>query len=372
MGHGDRDGSRTPPGDPKKQKLVGDALALPVPGSMDVDSELRFPPKGAGAQSSVTEFEKQFESMWSTRSPALIEEISKPINDMVKKTTKEVLSGMVAKVDNIEKGFNQMSSQVNKVEANMSSLESKMGNLSLQMEQLLSRNASGSSDANGSDVNRNVNGSSFVGSPPSQVSQNVSSPDGFFREINRTILFCNVTEQTKVSRDKFHKSIVELMSEANINEDCFDLIGDALDDRFEIKFTKQFETAKSQCSQFLDSLRLGRGKWKKQAVPDCENVETQFYIQPDKNPAQVKREIATKLLRDVVQSLVPDTKEVWAKRATGTLFVDKRRLLSVRIQGEDVGSIDWSHPKRIALGLDQAPVELALKNFLLGEGPSFS
>ena len=170
-----------------------------------------------------------------------------------------------------------------------------------------------------------------------------------------------------------HKSISALALEANVHDSEFDLIGDGLDDRFEIKFKgSSLDHSKALRQQFYSSLQLGRGKWKKQAVLDSANAEVQFYVQPDKNPAQIKREVATKTLRDLVQGLVPANKEVWAKRDAGTLYVDKRRLLTITIQGELSAHINWSHPKRVSLGLDQAQIETELRNFLLGEGGSSS
>jgi hypothetical protein len=59
---------------------------------------------------------------------------------------------------------------------------------------------------------------------------------------------------------------------------------------------------------------------------------------------------------------------VASKKETGTLLVDRRRLLSVTFISESDARIDWNHVKRIELKVEQAPVELALQSFLLGPG----
>jgi hypothetical protein len=106
-------------------------------------------------------------------------------------------------------------------------------------------------------------------------------------------------------------------------------------------------------------------------VLDSEGVKTQFFVGPDKNGAQVKREVLAKHLRVLVQSHVQG-KEVWCKKATGTLFVDKRRLVTIHVQDESSARLDWAHSKRIDLKIDQGVVEEAFKALLLDGGPSSS
>ena len=50
------------------------------------------------------------------------------------------------------------------------------------------------------------------------------------------------------------------------------------------------------------------------------------------------------------------------EKQTGTLLVDGRRLLSAHVVYESEARIDCAHTKRIELGLDQAQVELELRN----------
>ena len=98
------------------------------------------------------------------------------------------------------------------------------------------------------------------------------------------------------------------------------------------------------------------------------NVENQFVVAPDKNGAQIRREVLSKLLKDFVQQQIGQAKQVFLQKASGALFVDKRRLLSVHITGESSARIDWDHPKRIGLQLDQAPVEEKLRTLVVGGG----
>ena len=80
-----------------------------------------------------------------------------------------------------------------------------------------------------------------------------------------------------------------LAMEANIVAGSFKIIGDQLDSRFEVQFTNDTATATRACATFLASLSFGRGQYKVQQVVDGSAV--QFFCNPDKNRAQVRREI---------------------------------------------------------------------------------
>ena len=194
------------------------------------------------------------------------------------------------------------------------------------------------------------------GGPPPLLS------GGFFRVPDSTILFCNTEGQAKLARPKFHASVLSLATEAGLDVETLDLIGDPLDDRFEIKFKGEHRLASIRCHQFFSSLQLGRGKWKKQACLDDMGNEVRFFISPDKNPAQIRKEVLSKVLKDLVQSKLA-SKQVWLKKATGTLFVDRRKLCIVHVPSENSEStrVEWLHPKRIELGLDDAVIATEFK-----------
>ncbi len=50
--------------------------------------------------------------------------------------------------------------------------------------------------------------------------------DGFNRIPNPTILFCNMSNNTKVARVAFHNAIVKLASEANVDSKAYTVIGE--------------------------------------------------------------------------------------------------------------------------------------------------
>jgi hypothetical protein len=192
---------------------------------------------------------------------------------------------------------------------------------------------------------------------------------GFFRAPDPTILFANTMGGTKVSRDKFHQAFLALAVEANLDDSHFDLVGDLLDDRFEIKFAGDKQRATAACHQFFSSLRLGKGRWKTQEVVSDTNTQVKFFVSPDKNTAQTRREMLAKHLKAVIADLSGrNLQDIWIKKETGALLVDRRHLLSVSFISETQARIEWSHGKRVELKIEQAPVELALKAFVGGPG----
>ena len=207
---------------------------------------------------------------------------------------------------------------------------------------------------------------------PGDGEADVTTPT-FFRKLDPTILYVNVHGQVQVAREKFFSAIVALAAEANIQENKFVIVGDAMDNKFELKFMGDFctckRTAAARALQFFESLKLGRGKWKPQQVKGINDVVHQFYVQPDKNGAQIKREILSKELANIFSSIVQSS-SFFVRKSTGSVFVDRRVLATVHVTGENQAKINWFHPKRIQLSIKQEEVEEQF--YALLGGPSYS
>ena len=54
---------------------------------------------------------------------------------------------------------------------------------------------------------------------------------------------------------------------------------------------------------------------------------------------------------------------------TGSIYADKRVVVSVVITGPESARLDWCHGKRIELGIDQAEVETQFGNYVVSGGP---
>ena len=65
-------------------------------------------------------------------------------------------------------------------------------------------------------------------------------------------------------------------------------------------------------------------------------------------------------------------KEFSLNKATGSVYVgkgrDRRVVCSVVITGPESARLEWCHPKRIQLGIEQGPVEQEFSGLVLGGG----
>ena len=157
--------------------------------------------------------------------------------------------------------------------------------------------------------------------------------------------------------------------EANLSEADIGISGDALDDRFEIQFAGEARSAANKCLQFCQSLQLRRGEWKPQFATNDTGKDIQYYIAPDKNPCQMRREILSKHLKGILEPLAIST-QFFVKKTTGSIYADKRVVVSVVITGPESARLDWCHGKRIELNIDQATVETAFNAHVVTGGPS--
>ena len=160
-----------------------------------------------------------------------------------------------------------------------------------------------------------------------------------------------------------------LVAEAGLKESDFTLVGDALDFRFEMQFSGDSRFAPVKAQQFLSSLNLGRGRYKPQFVECAEHKEHKFYVNPDKNPAQTRKEVLAKRLQTIISPMRAD-KEFFVKKSSGSIYCESRVVATVFLTGEESARIDWCHPKRIELKLVQEDVEAAFSHFVVAGGPS--
>ena len=187
---------------------------------------------------------------------------------------------------------------------------------------------------------------------------------GFYRNPDPSILLLNTKDRINVARSAIYESIAKLLGEAGIRDSDVYLSGDSLDYLFELKFLGNANVAKQNCSHFQSSLSLGRGKFKSQTCKDSNNQPVQFYCQPDKSPAQIRREILCKGIQKFLVSKF-SSNEIWIRKATATILVDKRPLVSIKVPSETSACfVGWNEPRLIALKLEKAELDTELQKLL--------
>ena len=177
----------------------------------------------------------------------------------------------------------------------------------------------------------------------------------FFRRVDPTVLFVNVHGQVEVPKKEMVTAFSKLAGEANIADDQFEFFGDELGSKFEVKFRGDFRTGAAAAGQFLLSLRLGPQKYKEQKCKDPSGTPCAFYVNPDKNGAQIRKEVQAKLLKGILEAEKPGL-QFFLKRDAGVIFVDRKPIASVVVISETRSRVSWNHPHRLLKGVDDAVV----------------
>ena len=82
----------------------------------------------------------------------------------------------------------------------------------------------------------------------------------------------------------------------------------------------------------------------------------------------MRREILSKHLKAILEGLAIST-QFFVKKTSGSIYANKRVVVSVVITGPESARLDWCHGKRIELGIDQGEVESQFGNYVVSGGP---
>ena len=299
------------------------------------------------------------------------DEFTKGIKDAVGEHAANMVNTTFAKV------AGHMEKKIDGVEIKVDDLSTKFENLcketkDLQAEMLEKINALTNANA------RSVNGSSIPSfsqpssSPPQPPHAGTFSDGsgvgillgsgGFFRPVDPTKLFVNTLEGVQVSGEKFGEVFRKLATESGLrNLEGISISGGELDSRFEITFD-----CAPAAKQFLGSLYLGKDpngapKFKEQVV-EGPNGNVQFFINPDKNNAQVRKEVLCKKLAGFLQGFLPANIAISASRVNGRVFVAKKKTVSILIKDENSFTLVWDKAYCNVIKLEYPAVEQAFQS----------
>ena len=286
-----------------------------------------------------------------------------------------------------------ITTRIGHVEVSVANTEKVVGDLSttvgeiqaaqLKMQETLTQLAKSLSTSRSAPSLGTAAGSSnaTAGNPNSGQSSNgvlninvVPSPfnNGNFNRIpDPTKLFVNTKNKTNVSANKFGEAFAALASEANIDNGSYKIIGDALDSRFEVQFTNDTTTATKECAMFLASLSLGRGQYKPQQVQSNDGSTVQFFCNPDKNRAQVRREILCRNLRQILEGPVASAgKSCYIVKSSNSIFIERRLLVTVFVINEHQAKLEWNDPFVNSIpAIDKDAIEASFRAIASGQPP---
>jgi hypothetical protein len=334
----------------------------------------RSPKTNASNSNKVDEPVLSFDTMWNQMEPKL-DDFKTSIKQVVGVLVNQEVARIEAKIDSNQKSNDtKFESLETKFDTMQSTFDSKLSKIEkaisdgfnpLPMASSVAGSSGDRGGASGAPTYASVSSNGAGVAPPFMV-DDVTTPT-FHRKPDPTKLYCNVHDKTQVSKSKFHEAVVPLVLDAGLKETDVSIVGDALDFRFELLFSGDTRTASVKTKQFYESLQLGRGKWKVQEVPDDTGHKHQFYVAPDKNPAQMRKEVLTKRIQTILASMSPN-KQFFSKKSIGSVYCDRRVVVTVQITGEESARLCWCHAKRIELGIDQASAEEQFAQYIVAGG----
>ena len=129
--------------------------------------------------------------------------------------------------------------------------------------------------------------------------------------------------------------------------------------------------AARRAKQLLDSLKLGGGKYKDQLVDSPDNAKIQYYLNPDKPPCQVRKEILGKELFEILKAAKSDA-TFTLQRAEAKIWANKKPICTVKVLSENEARISWEESRRIGLNIELAQVEPAFAKVVLDKGEKWT
>ena len=182
--------------------------------------------------------------------------------------------------------------------------------------------------------------------PPTQ---SVTTPL-FHRTPDPTRLYVNIHNKAMVPLVSFNSAFEALAADCGQDPNLFEVTGDALDNRFDIRYLGPKGAATAACLTLYQSIFLGRGKYKETVCKDERNNAHKFYINPDRNGCQIRREILCKELSKILSACLPRERFV-VQKTSGSVLFQRRVLATVIVVDPMSARIQWMPAPRISLGL---------------------
>ena len=184
-------------------------------------------------------------------------------------------------------------------------------------------------------------------------------------------IFANTMAKVKVELSKWKTAVEALAAECDLAPSLFEVAGEPLGNRLEVRFHGEPGTAASRAKQLLDSLKLGGGKYKEQSVLSPDNSQIQFYLNPDKPPCQVRKEILGKTLFDILKTSKPEV-DFTLQRVEAKIWADKRPLCFVKFLSGTEAKVSWMDSKRVLMGIELGAIELAFAKVVADKGEKWT
>ena len=179
----------------------------------------------------------------------------------------------------------------------------------------------------------------------------------FDREIDPTII--DINAEKRVGYEHIKKTVVEWLDQDF--KELFKFLGEsaAPTKNVKVQFTGNTLTAATRVDKALRSLRSDDGTWTRLVARDEENQPVKLFEGPDKSKKQIRTEMESKRLRDLLRGLHP-AQNFHVLRREGIISSNWKQLARVIPVAEGESVIEWNYAVVAELEIDR---EAAVRSF---------
>ena len=170
----------------------------------------------------------------------------------------------------------------------------------------------------------------------------LAGAEDFERAVDTTILKVRTAEA--VARRAVLALFADIVQrEMGLAAEAFSVEGDELSKLFVVRFSGNGGLAEARARKFMQLQRVG-GKWRAHNVLDEHGVARQVFVDGDKNRKQIRTEVITKKLAQILTSKTKQ--QLFGRRAEGKVFHAWVPVAKVEVRGPGMEySVLWNAAK---------------------------
>jgi len=306
------------------------------------------------AQSGPTPMDADYEVVHASLQDS-IESLRAELLDQVTHTTKTLNDSLASLTGNVQKTCTAMAGQVEKRLQGVELIQSGHAKQLVFLQE---------------DVKKPKQELHVVKETPSEPITNfpqLSLDSSFNRAIDMSILVVRCKELS--AKLQVQGALLPWLSRLNIEENEWEFQGEPSSKRFTIKFKGSSQFAARRVQHALSLLRPQRPgeEWMRFYAPAISGSRSEVFVGTDKNPCQIKRELALKAAKRLFESRFQG-KRFFVDKLRGTVSVNWRQLVEITPQADsDAPQVRWAEANLALEQMSRAELEEPLAVAIQGD-----
>ena len=178
----------------------------------------------------------------------------------------------------------------------------------------------------------------------------------FTRDPDPTIVKVRATE--KVSPEAIGDALKVVFDEMGLDDSNFHVEGRDLDKSFNIQFHGTGNLAIRRVAKFL-SLQKSEGEWRTFTAKMPDGQPTRIYVDSDKSPRQIRKDILTRKLHKVLKGHYPAI-PFFCRKRDGVVSVDWVPFARVSVLSREAHTLEWNLPEAEDRKIDEKLISAGL------------